>query len=246
MQDRAVGWRRWYTAANLITLSRIPLTLLILPTILMATELGTSLLPSWSPWIFGVSALGMFWQGGVAQTLALIADWLDGFVARHLSWIGPTAEGQFLDQFVDKLFVWAVWAFLSPVFYRDVFSLFYWYAPAFYLVWLDARSCRKHWRNYLLDRDKPEVEASHGAVWPGKLKFLTQNVVICLNMAALCPEPSFTVRLMDPATYWVSHALHVIGISVQPWSCVGWFVAIALARSSLRQRGVLPPRKEKA
>lgn len=233
---RLAGVFRWFNSgANLVTWTRIPLTLLILPAILPVR----GYLPEWYPWFFGLSALGIFWQGALAQILAMIADGLDGFVARHLSRKGPTTEGQFLDQAIDKVFVWIVWAAISWLHYDTLFSIAYWYLPSVFLFYLDMRSCRKHWGNYLADREKPYVNPLSGAIKPGKIKFVFQNIVICLNMAALCPLPEAKVLWYEKLSLFV----HTVGYWAQPFSCVGIFIAIWYATSSLRQRGVFKPRR---
>jgi len=228
---------RWLNnGANLITLSRIPVLLFILgPIYAFRYEL-----PSWYPLLLGASLLGIFWQGAIAQFIGMVADGVDGWWARHMSRVGATSEGQFLDQFIDKIFIWVVWWALSLLFYLDTWwMILYWWMPSLYLFYLDCRSCLKHWRTYKSDRGK-KVNPESGAVMRGKIKFGFENVVVVLNLAAICPYTGpDLINWYDGPTL----VLYYLGLWAQPFSFAFILVAISLARGSLRQRGVLPPKK---
>lgn len=226
---------RWLNnGANLITLSRIPVLLFILgPIYAYRYEL-----PSWFPVLLGAPFMGVFWQGGIAQIVGMIADGLDGFYARRLSRGGSTSEGQFLDQFIDKIFIWVVWWALSFLLYTDSsWMILYWWIPSLYLFFLDCRSCFKHWRNYKKDKGK-KVNKKHGAVGYGKWKFGFENVVVCSNLAVLI-TPSSGLEFL----YWPTKMFYEAAYYLQPLSYAIIIVAICLARASLRKRGVLPLKK---
>ncbi len=174
------------------------------------------------------------------QTLGMVTDGLDGRYARKYSKVGATPEGQFLDQFIDKLFVWVTWFTLLMVLARMLGAslegaLFLLGGLAsLYLALLDFRSCKKHWGNYRVDRGKP-VNKESGAKWQGKWKFGMENVVICVGLISFCPE------VME---YQLWHQYLLFPFVWLAKFCA-WLtlpalvVALLLARSSLRTRGEL-------
>lgn len=233
------GWcDRWLNnGANLITLSRLPMIAVILTAILPVAEY----LPEWY-WVLGANAIGIFWLGAIAQVIGMITDGLDGFYAKKISSVGSTSEGKFLDQFVDKLFIWIVWGALTwtLTFYCGWWVLLYWYLPSAYLFFLDARSCLKHWRNYCSTRGK-EVNDKHGAVLQGKIKFCIENVVVCASFLGLCP------LVVEPFLWyeWLSYVAFYVGWYGQISAFLWILLAIYLARDSLKSRGVIKKKAPK-
>lgn len=181
------------------------------------------------------------------QAIGMITDGLDGRYARKRSRNRRgSSEGQFLDQCIDKVFVWTTWFVLTGLFWwmaRGNWGacgmLFIWSVASLYLFWLDARSCYKHWRNYLADRGK-EFNKNSGAVRSGKWKFGMENVSICAGMLALIP----LLNVFGIRDYSARFAQYLAGFLLAV-SCVALWSAIALARSSLRARGVLKSRAER-
>src|SRR5437867_54800 len=95
-------------AANKITLGRVPCLAFVFSGV----------------FYLGRENLGWFWFGGVAMIVGMFLDWLDGFWAKKIT-KKPTKEGQFLDQMVDKFFVWPIWIACGVV-HRDNLA-WYWY-----------------------------------------------------------------------------------------------------------------------
>ena len=82
---------RWLTLPNLLTLSRLPLAVLLFVCIANA----------W--WLAGL----------LVFVLASLTDWADGFLARRLGQL--SALGRSLDPLVDKVLVGGAFIFLIPV-----------------------------------------------------------------------------------------------------------------------------------
>ena len=113
-------------------------------------------------------------------------------------------------------------------------------AASVYLFWLDARSCYKHFGNYLKDRGN-DYNPDSGAKLPGKIKFVLENVVICAEILAL-------TRLLDPVEGWrelVLFPFYFLGSFAFFLSPLTLGAAIYLARSSLRVRGVLKTKEQR-
>lgn len=236
MQKKDSGFvARWFcNGANLITLARIPCIVAIMFYFIPLVR-GD---PDW----YWVSPQSLFVAGAFFQGLGMILDGLDGWWARKVSSIGPTSEGQFLDQFVDKIFVWVIWFAICSQMYDGSWKwIALWWVPSLFLFSLDTKSCIKHWRNYVANRGKP-VNLTHGAKWQGKWKFLFENVVICMNLLALCPAP---VASLDNFSIHVFGWLHWTGSYFHAWASLPLFIAIALACWSLRSRGVKVLRRNK-
>ncbi len=177
----------------------------------------------------GQHDIGYFWLGCLMLTIGMWLDWLDGFWARNIA-NGPTAEGQYLDQLIDK------WGFVYPL-----YGFLGWYAPPPWYIFvglavmmlLDIRSNIGHWRNYqhsLIHGFNP----SFGAVWPGKVKFGLQNGIICVYVGLLCPLSSYggaNEDVLIPSTFllWAAKWLH----HVVPFALLS---AILLASASLFKR----------
>lgn len=215
--------------ANVITLLRLPMLAGVMAGVLMLA----GALPR-----YGATPLVIFWVTAILQAIGMITDGIDGWFARNHSKVGPTPEGQFLDQFVDKIFVWMTWWLLSLVFHQSgvfaldqLHALAWWWLPSFLLFGLDLKSCRKHWINYRKDRGKP-VNRSHGAVWQGKWKFVMENVVVCVLLGTMAP------RLTSGTSF--GHQLHgcfvITADFLSAFVPVYLFIAIGLACSSLMSR----------
>jgi CDP-diacylglycerol--glycerol-3-phosphate 3-phosphatidyltransferase len=82
---------RWFTLPNLLTLSRLPLAVIL----------------------FVCIANGWWLAGLVVFVLASLTDWADGFLARRLGQL--SALGRSLDPLVDKVLVGGAFIFLIPV-----------------------------------------------------------------------------------------------------------------------------------
>ena len=82
---------RWLTLPNLLTLSRLPLAVLLFVCIANA----------W--WLAGL----------IVFILASLTDWADGFLARRLGQL--SALGRSLDPLIDKVLVGGAFIFLIPV-----------------------------------------------------------------------------------------------------------------------------------
>ncbi len=202
--------------ANKITLGRLPCLVLVLIFVF---------------WL-GRDNLVHFWVGASALTIGMILDWLDGWWARNIT-KKPTSEGQFLDQIVDKLFVWPIWFSLSVVQFGEL--AWPWLGGSILLLCLDIKSCRKHWENYCRDL-VTGFNREHGAVWQGKWKFFCQNVLMCVHVATLCPALG-----RNPAAWWEhgSEFIRDAGNSLRPYTGVALAVAIGLAGWSLVRRSVM-------
>ena len=159
---------KWFAGgANRITLGRIPC---------MAVVAGTIFGP-------GSNSLAWFWFGCLMLTIGMWLDWLDGYWARNIAPGGPTLEGQYLDQLIDK------WGFVYPLFGVLAFNgAFDWPIGVLLLIMLalDVRSNIGHYRNYRHSLAHG-FNKSFGAVWPGKVKFGLQNGVICVLVGLRCP-----------------------------------------------------------
>jgi len=217
-----------------------------------------SLVVVWSHWkclLTASSALGIAWVQlrmpalgreelflflVVMQVIGMVTDGLDGRFARKYSKVGPTPEGQFLDQFIDKVFVWVTWFALMCLVaktYSHIWQLILFglgLVGSLYLALLDFRSCKKHWLNYLADRGKP-LNKESGAKWQGKVKFCMENVVICAGLISFCP----VITAYEQWYQFVLFPFVWVG-KVSLWLTIPALVAaIVLARSSLRSRGVI-------
>jgi CDP-diacylglycerol--glycerol-3-phosphate 3-phosphatidyltransferase len=82
---------RWLTLPNLLTLSRLPL----------AVVLFVCIANAW--WLAGL----------IVFVLASLTDWADGFLARRLNQL--SALGRSLDPLIDKVLVGGAFIFLIPV-----------------------------------------------------------------------------------------------------------------------------------
>src|SRR5215831_10180026 len=82
---------RWLTLPNLLTLSRLPLAVML----------------------FVCIAQGWWLAGLVVFVLASLTDWADGFLARRLGQL--SALGRSLDPLIDKVMVGGAFIFFIPV-----------------------------------------------------------------------------------------------------------------------------------
>lgn len=182
----------------------------------------------------GRDDLGWFWVGGIGMIVGMFLDWLDGFWARTMA--KATKEGQFLDQLVDKLFVWPIWIACGVVHWSDL--AWYWYLCSAWLLALDIVSCRKHYANYLADCAKgPDYfDKSHGAVWQGKWKFACENIVNCVLVSGLCPVPAGGGN-----EWWqvISSVIGDGGRSGYRISIVFVLIALVLANWSILKRNMI-------
>jgi CDP-diacylglycerol---glycerol-3-phosphate 3-phosphatidyltransferase len=82
---------RWVTFPNLLTLSRLPLAVVL----------------------FFCIAYGWWLAGLIVFILAALTDWADGFLARRLGQL--SALGRSLDPLIDKVLIGGAFIFLIPV-----------------------------------------------------------------------------------------------------------------------------------
>jgi CDP-diacylglycerol---glycerol-3-phosphate 3-phosphatidyltransferase len=82
---------RWLTLPNLLTLSRLPLAVVLFACI------------AYEWWLAGL----------VVFVLASLTDWADGFLARRLNQL--SALGRSLDPLIDKVLIGGAFIFLIPV-----------------------------------------------------------------------------------------------------------------------------------
>lgn len=163
--------RKWLAGgANKLTLARIPCMLVVLSCLLRRGEQDKT----------------NFLTVAFFLTIGLVLDWADGFYARNIATSGPTREGQFLDQFIDK------WGFTFPIFGAVTYAAWpnlpgEWIPFVLAMLVLDTVSCRRHRADYLASLKLPKVNLSNGAVSWGKIKFVLQNIAICVAVASLCP-----------------------------------------------------------
>lgn len=180
----------------------------------------------------------------ILQAVGMITDGLDGWYARKFGG-GGTPEGQFLDQFIDKVFVWGIWIFSSIALaihgQVELFQLpwvLVWGTLSLWLVYRDTMSCKKHLANYLLDRDKPFNKKSGAISW-GKRKFLFENIALCVILLALAPlEQVGIIPVLGPFLTWV--IAHTIELALSML-----LVAIICSEISIRKRGVVKTRGQK-
>jgi len=206
--------KKWFAGgASKITLGRIPCMSVAAYAIL------------WQ----GQNDIGFYWIGCLALVIGMWLDWLDGFWARNIAG-GATAEGQYLDQFIDK------WGFVYPL-----LVIFCYHAPPPWYIYpglavmlaLDVRSNVGHYRNYqhsLLHG----FNKSFGAVWPGKVKFGLQNGIICVWAGLRCPLHTYAgtdedVLIPSAFVLWAAKWLQY----VVPFALLA---AILLASASLFKR----------
>jgi phosphatidylglycerophosphate synthase len=174
-----------------------------------------------------------FWLGAFFLTVGILLDAADGFWARHISAGGPTREGQYLDQFVDK------WGFVYPLLFFLCYDRFatlpiIWHVLVAILLGLDTVSCRKHYRDYRTSVILNIFNPSNGAVGFGKWKFVAQNVAICLLVASLHEPLTLTVSELP----WIFGPLFVF-LFANPSSVLA--VAVVLAVLSLFKRSKRAP-----
>jgi len=247
MQNKKAGFvARWfYNGANLITLMRFPCIFAI-------CFCFWPLVTKQDYW-FGFMPITLFISGVIIQIFGMILDGLDGWWAKSEldrsianafpgSWwaakftaIGSTSEGQFLDQFVDKIFVWVVWfAICALTFDGSLQWLLLWWLPSIFLFGLDMKSCTKHWRNYKESVDS-EFNSDHGAKKQGKWKFFFENITVCMVLLSLCPPQDVLIgaNLLGIVEWFGSGAEYLHDFAFIPL-----FVAIVLSCSSLKSRGV--------
>lgn len=163
--------------ANKITLWRIPFMLVVCFALVYGAR----------------SSLAWFWVAGVALIIGMALDKVDGWYAHYIQPGGPTKEGQYLDQFIDK------WGFVYPIWLTLCFLVpmpWWFYVGSVLSLMLDIRSNRGHYRNYLLSLEVG-FNKEFGAVWPGKLKFGLQNFIVCVLVAGMCP-----IHLCADETVW--------------------------------------------
>lgn len=206
---------KWFAGgANRITLGRIPCMLVAAYAI-------------FGP---GTVSLAWFWLGATALTIGMVLDWLDGYWARNIAPNGPTLEGQYLDQFVDK------WGFVYPLLAMlAAANEFAWpvYVLLAFMTALDIRSNIGHYRNYRHSLQHG-FNKSFGAVWPGKVKFGLQNGIVCVLVALRCP---YQDGLALPAwADWPSWFVTWAASYLQHLVPVAFITAIVLASLSLFKR----------
>ncbi len=220
--------------ANVLTIIRIPLTLLALPSFLQLA------MPGWW-WGFGLvpvaSDWGRFWQGGLLFTAAALCDLFDGMIAR---WSKSTsAFGQFGDPLADKLMNWTVFAAASIIFFPPSWKwLAFWYLPLWEMAKLDLASQRKHWRNYREARRTGIRCDGHGANMYGKIKMWAQLAAIIVCLAALCPIS----QGKDPFSVLSNRFVAGILAAGQPFAWAFLVLACALGHFSVRVRIQAPSR----
>ena len=183
---------KWFAGgANKLTLARIPCMLVVLSCLLRRGEQDK----------VTFLAVAFF------LTIGLVLDWADGFYAHRYQRSNP--RGQFLDQFIDK------WGFTYPIFGAVTDAAWpklpgEWIPFVIVMLVLDTVSCRRHHADYLASLKLPKVNLNNGAVSWGKIKFVLQNVAICVAVASLCPPD---------ARHWLS--LGPIDLSAVGRACVG-------------------------
>lgn len=159
---------KWFAGgANKLTLLRIPFMLVVC----FALVIGARTSLTW------------FWVAAVALTIGMALDKIDGWYAHYIQPGGPTKEGQYLDQFIDK------WGFVYPIWLLLCFLVpmpWWYYAGLGISLLLDIRSNIGHYRNYRLSLEIG-FKKEFGAVWPGKVKFGLQNGIVCVLVAGFCP-----------------------------------------------------------
>lgn len=181
-----------------------------------------------------------YWVGALFLAFGMAADYIDGMIARI---DGPTPEGQFLDQFMDKVF-------LYPILAAYCVRTFGEFGPHFYLgvavmFGMDAKSCLEHYRSYRFSvgLNPKGLIPSFGAVPYGKYKFWAQNFLSCCLLASRCPANG-----ADGAIESVSRGVVAIAtfipplpsswpqLTFAPWPYLFLTSALLLAVLSLRQR----------
>lgn len=176
---------------------------------------------------------GVYFVGAAAFTVACILDKLDGYWAWHVA-KNPTVEGQFLDQFVDKLFLWPIWGAIA---WREVF-LFHglWSVLSLVLIVLDVRSCVGHYRAYRRDRAIGRFNPNHGAVLFGKLKFFFQMFMVGSYLGSRWPVVGWNGQ---DWFYDFSRLVQYAGEEITVFAPMLVMIAVVLASTSLLTRSKL-------
>jgi len=206
---------KWFAGgANKLTLLRVPFMLVVCFALVYGAR----------------TSLAWFWVGGVALIIGMALDKIDGWYAHYIQPGGPTKEGQYLDQFIDKWgFVYPIWVTLAVL----VPMPWWFYVGSALSIMLDIRSNLGHYRNYRLSLEIG-FKKEFGAVWPGKLKFGLQNGIVCVLVAGFCP-----VDPLGPGDSWHSELARWILLrhaDLRPFIPVALALLLALASLSLFKR----------